>query len=91
MINYHLTISGLVQGVGFRWSCYRLAQRMGVTGFVRNLPNGQVYVEVQGAPTIITEFIKQLATGPSPYARVSSLQKENGQIQDYGNTFTIRR
>lgn len=91
MINYHLTISGLVQGVGFRWSCYRLAQRMGVTGFVRNLPNGQVYVEAQGTATVIADFIKQLAAGPTPYAQVSNLQKENGQVQDYGNTFTIRR
>lgn len=91
MINYHLTISGLVQGVGFRWSCCRLAQQMGVTGFVRNLPNGQVYVEVQGKPATVTDFIDRLAAGPNRYAQVCDLQKEPGNLQEYGDTFTIRR
>ena len=36
MINYHLTITGRVQGVGFRWSVYQLAQQAGIEGIVMN-------------------------------------------------------
>ena len=64
MINYQLTVSGQVQGVGFRWGCYRLAQHYGVSGFVKNLPSGQVYLEVQGLPDAVTNYIAALKTGP---------------------------
>ena len=49
MVNYQLTINGIVQGVGFRWGCMSIARQLKVTGFVRNLPSGQVYIEVQGS------------------------------------------
>ena len=43
MINYHLTITGHVQGVGFRWSVYQLAQQAGIEGIVMNKNDGSVY------------------------------------------------
>lgn len=43
------TVSGRVQGVGFRYYVQRLAHAIGLTGFVRNLENGDVYIEAQGA------------------------------------------
>lgn len=91
MINYQLTISGRVQGVGFRWGCYRLAQQYGVSGFVKNLTTGQVYLEVQGTPEAVTAFIAQVANGPTPYAAVSRVVKHPAPRQDYGDRFTIRR
>lgn len=91
MLNYRITISGLVQGVGFRWSCYQLAREMGITGFVRNLPSGQVYVEAQGKAGPLHSFIDRLASGPTPYAQVTKLTKSAGPCQDYGDAFTIRR
>ena len=48
MINYHLTITGRVQGVGFRWSVYQLAQQAGIEGIVMNKNDGSVYCELQG-------------------------------------------
>lgn len=45
---YRITFFGTVQGVGFRWEVYHLARRMGLTGFVRNLPGGEVLAELQG-------------------------------------------
>ncbi len=36
MINYHLTVSGQVQGVGFRWSTYQLAKELGLVGFEKS-------------------------------------------------------
>ncbi|WP_283621833.1 acylphosphatase [Limosilactobacillus avium] len=91
MVNYQLTISGIVQGVGFRWGCMNIARQFKVTGFVRNLPSGQVYIEVQGQEDQVQQFIKRVKAGPTPYARVVDCQVTTGRCQDYGQTFTIRR
>lgn len=45
---YQVTFSGTVQGVGFRWEVYHLAQRMQLTGYVENLPCGDVLAQLQG-------------------------------------------
>jgi len=41
-------VRGVVQGVGFRWSCVREAERLGVAGWVRNLPTGEVEIVAEG-------------------------------------------
>ena len=43
-------IRGEVQGVGFRWAVQRQADRLGLTGYAENLPDGSVRVEAEGAP-----------------------------------------
>ncbi|MBO4918771.1 MAG: acylphosphatase [Erysipelotrichaceae bacterium] len=48
MKRYYIIFSGIVQGVGFRWRLLMSAQRYGLTGYARNLSNGNVEVEVQG-------------------------------------------
>jgi acylphosphatase len=45
----HITFSGRVQGVGFRFTAHRMARRHDLIGFVRNLPNGTVEMLAQGA------------------------------------------
>lgn len=89
MINYHLLVSGRVQGVGFRWSTLRLAQQMHLSGLVKNLPSGQVYLEVQGPAAKVEQFCQQVAAGPTPYARVTAVQKNKGQLTDYHNQFFV--
>lgn len=91
MVNYHLTISGRVQGVGFRWACYRLAQELGVSGYVKNLANGDVYLEVQGEPETVARFISQVKNGPTPYALISHVEEHAAPCQDYGGRFIIHR
>lgn len=91
MVNVHLTITGRVQGVGFRWGTLRLAQQLGITGFVRNQPDGSVYVEAQGPDETVTTFIRQLAAGHTPYASIDQLKQHTGTRTDYGNRFTVRR
>ncbi len=49
--------SGIVQGVGFRYTTQRVACRFAVTGFVRNMPDGRVEVVVEGPPHEIRRFI----------------------------------
>ena len=50
MERYYIVFSGRVQGVGFRWFCQTEAAHLGLTGWVRNLDNGDVDCEVEGSP-----------------------------------------
>lgn len=63
-VRAHVTISGLVQGVNFHYLTYRLAQAYGLKGFVRNLPDGRVEVEVEGDQGLVQEFIREVGIGP---------------------------
>ncbi len=61
---YRWAISGRVQGVGFRWFVLRAAQRLGVTGWARNLWDGGVEVMGQGTLSMLHDFEKELRKGP---------------------------
>lgn len=65
MIRAEITISGVVQGVGFRYFTVQVAKTYGIKGFVKNLPNGNVYCEAEAEQGILKDFIKQLHIGPS--------------------------
>ena len=60
MNSCHLIFQGTVQGVGFRWTTRHFAHQYGLKGFVRNLPDGNVEVSVQGNREIIEKFIQDL-------------------------------
>jgi acylphosphatase len=59
--------SGHVQGVGFRFTTQRVAQKFAVTGWVRNLPDGRVELLVEGDPAELTAFLARLAETMSGY------------------------
>mgnify|MGYP001329483290 CR=1 FL=1 len=65
-------ISGRVQGVAFRWTAAAEAERLGVTGTVRNLPDGRVEAIVDDGPGA-DALIAWLRHGP-PTARVTSVE-----------------
>ncbi len=67
-----LTIKGMVQGVGFRYWCYRRARGLGLSGWVRNNPDGSVSVDVEGDRGLLGEFIKEIKVGPR-YATVTEV------------------
>ncbi len=60
----HIVVSGLVQGVGFRWFAARIAQSMGLAGFARNIGSGNVEIEAEGERGLVEEFIAQVKVGP---------------------------
>jgi len=68
-------VSGRVQGVGFRYFVQDAAVREGVSGFVRNVPDGRVEAQVEGDIEAVTRVERALAQGP-PGARVDDLAVE---------------
>ena len=64
-IRRRVLIKGRVQGVGFRWSCLRMAEAEGVTGWCRNLPDGRVEACFEGDPAAVERAVDWCREGPS--------------------------
>jgi acylphosphatase len=60
-----LVVSGLVQGVGFRWYVKRVADDYGVNGYVRNLDDGSVESVAEGDSSAVHGFLNEVKVGPS--------------------------
>jgi len=58
-------VSGMVQGVGFRWFVARHARTLGLTGYARNLPNGSVEVVADGPEDALPALEELLRRGPA--------------------------
>ena len=71
---YKVWISGRVQGVFFRKYTAERAIKLGLKGFVQNLPDGRVYTEVEGAEGAIAKFLEWLWQG-SPSSEVVAVDK----------------
>ena len=54
----HFLVKGHVQGIGYRWFVQRTASRLGMTGWVRNLPNGDVETQAQGDEDSLERFLR---------------------------------
>jgi acylphosphatase len=69
----HLHITGKVQGVGYRISAQEQAQSLGLTGWVKNLPDGSVLAEAAGSLDKVQSFIRWCERGPAG-AQVTSVK-----------------
>jgi len=74
-------VFGLVQGVGFRAATVQQARLCGVTGWVRNAPDGTVEVLAQGSADAIDQFLSWLHKGPAA-ARVDKVDVVDGYVTD---------
>jgi len=83
-IGAHISVTGLVQGVGFRWFVEREAKKLGLVGYVKNLFNGDVEVEVEGDTGMIDELIKILRVGN----RSSQVDDVQVSWRNFENKFT---
>ena len=83
-----LTISGHVQGVGFRWFTVEAATREGVTGWVRNLPDGRVEAFVEGDHESVTRLERAVRRGP-PRSRVEHVSVVDEEPGGAYATFSI--
>ncbi|MBI1321388.1 MAG: acylphosphatase [Candidatus Hydrogenedens sp.] len=61
----HVIVRGRVQGVGFRIATMRKAQSLGLTGWVKNLPDGAVETECEGGAAAIAAMAEWLRHGPA--------------------------
>ncbi len=68
-----ILVSGRVQGVYYRAFTQQAAQRLGLSGFCRNLPDGRVEVITEGDRDVIETLVEQLRVGP-PRAHVEDVQ-----------------
>src|SRR5579884_2381309 len=85
----HFLIRGRVQGVGYRWFAQRAAERLGVRGYVRNLPGGEVEVRAQAEDNILADFKQEISHGPHA-SRVSEIVEEDLPVTDDYSSFLIR-
>ena len=69
MIARHITFSGRVQGVGFRFTARRAAERRQLTGYVRNMSNGSVEMLAQGRAEEVDDCIQDIKEYFSGYIR----------------------
>jgi acylphosphatase len=61
---YRIHVTGLVQGVGFRWGTAREAWKRGITGYVKNMSDGSVCIEAEGSREQLEEFAAWCRGGP---------------------------
>jgi acylphosphatase len=83
-----LRIRGTVQGVSFRASAREQALRLGVTGWVRNTPNGDVEAHVEGGSDNVAAFIRWCERGPEE-AAVESVTVQEAAAETNFDTFSV--
>ena len=88
MIRVHLFISGLVQGVYYRQNTKENAQHLGLTGWVRNLPDSRVEAIVEGKTDSVERLLEWCKRGPKS-ARVDSVEATQEQYSGEFKTFEI--
>lgn len=81
MTAVRVLVSGRVQGVGFRWSVQREAERQGVSGWVRNLSDGRVEARFEGEADAVDAVVDHCRHGPDT-AQVDAV--EVGDVEPEG-------
>ena len=79
---WHLYLSGSVQHVGLRYTARYLCRDLGLTGWVKNLPDGRVEMEIQGDVTGLRRFYVQLKSQPHihvAHADVAEVPLQSGE------------
>lgn len=87
-IREHILFSGRVQGVGFRYQAMVAAREYGLTGWVENLPDGSVEMEVQGSPAAIGRMMKHLRSGH--WIRIDDMDMESLPVIPGERGFGVR-
>ena len=87
--HYNITVKGKVQGVAFRFNAQAQATRLDLCGFVKNLHNGDVYIEAEGEEQQIHQFIEWCNMGPR-LAQVSEVIATESEMKSFP-TFELKR
>ncbi|MBQ6519084.1 MAG: acylphosphatase [Anaerolineaceae bacterium] len=84
---WHVYFSGEVQGVGFRFTSQHFAQRLGLTGWVRNLHDDRVEMEAQGPRSALQMLTEQLQSAPP--IRIENIEIEEVPVKEGEKRFSI--
>ncbi|ACF13826.1 acylphosphatase [Chloroherpeton thalassium ATCC 35110] len=87
---FHVIAEGLVQGVGYRWFIAQAAKRFGLKGFVRNLSDGTVEMDIQGEADRFDAFFAEAKKGPFG-AQVLKIRRLQKPATNEFTGFEIRR
>jgi acylphosphatase len=88
-IRAEIIVTGLVQGVGFRYYVLHKAQELNLKGFTKNLYDGSVLNVVEGEKYLIEDFFKELKIGPM-HAQVKSAKINWSNFKNEFTKFEIR-
>ncbi|RQW01236.1 MAG: acylphosphatase [Calditrichaeota bacterium] len=83
-------VHGMVQGVGFRFFTHRTASALGLSGYVKNLPDGRVEVVAEGPRDKLEELVQRLKEGPGG-GEVEDVQVEWKSYKNRFDGFSIER
>jgi acylphosphatase len=89
LIRAHVLISGRVQGVGYRYATVDTASQLGLTGWVRNLPDSRVEAVFEGVQEVVEEMVRWCHIGP-PAAVVQNVVVEYEEPEGLRG-FEVRR
>ncbi len=89
LIQIQIIVEGMVQGVFYRASTRDAAEKLGVKGWVKNMPDRTVHALLQGKPEILEKMIVWCRQGP-PASRVDNVHTETIEIKEKYNSFEVR-
>lgn len=84
ILHYHITVTGKVQGVWYRKSTQEKALHLGVKGFVKNLSNGNVYIEAEGNLDQLKKLVNWCKVGPE-FAIVQEVTFLESKVKHFTN------
>ena len=87
IIRRHMYIKGDVQGVGFRYRANYAAQSLGLTGYVRNLYDGRVELEVQGERELISRMLGQIDAGS--FIHIDEIETKDMEVDPDERSFRV--
>ena len=90
LLRVHVVVSGLVQGVGYRYFALTAARRLGISGWVRNRSDGSVELEAQASRRALREFLGQLESG-NEFSRVRDVQVTPLRVDPAERDFRVTR
>ncbi len=82
MEHLDIRIRGIVQGVNFRWETKKTSDKLGLTGLVRNEPDGSVHIEAEGDSLRLEKLVEWCNHGPW-FAKVHEVVVEKKELKGY--------
>lgn len=80
--HFNIKVYGLVQGVFFRSTAKEQADKLKISGFAENKPDGSVYIEAEGEKQNLDRFVKWCNTGPS-MSQVEKVIMTEGKLKEF--------